>query len=94
MLKANILDVKLHRRIRPLLMGRLGLRRLRTMQCPVSDTSPKLYEPVEVALDNGIITDAQEDCVSATDIILRAHPQDQERATKADVHTLRIAEDG
>ena len=71
-LKANILEVKLHRRIRPLLMGRLGLRRLRTMQCPVSDTSPKLYEPVEAALDNGIITDAQEDCVSATDIILRA----------------------
>ena len=71
-LKVNIPDERLYRRIRPLLVGRLGLRRLRTMHGPVTDTNPQLYEPVEVAFDNGVITDAQETRINATDIILRA----------------------
>ena len=71
-LKVNMPDERLYRRVRPLLIGRLGLRRLRTMQSPVSDTSPELYEPVEAAFDDGVITDAQETRISTTDIILRA----------------------
>ena len=145
-LKGDSLEAKLHRRIRPLLSQRLSLRRPQVLHSPVSDTESELYEPVEAALDNGIITAAQDTRISATDIILRAqrkaadrspvwvavevsndisqrdierarqsaealsrvfcqdnmavvagyriHPQDQERAAKADVHTLLIAEDG
>lgn len=145
-LKGDSLEAKLHRRIRPLLSQRLGLRRPQVLHSPISDTESELYEPVEAALDSGIITAAQDTRISATNIILRAqrkaadrspvwvavevsndisqrdierarqpaealsrvfcqdnmavvagyriHPQDQERAAKADVHTLLIAEDG
>ena len=71
-LKGDSLEVKLHRKIRPLLSRKLGLRRARMMQSPVQDTSPELYEPVEAALDTGVVDDAQEIRISATDIILRA----------------------
>ena len=71
-LKGDSLEVKLHRKIRPLLSRKLGLRRARMMQSPVQDTSPELYEPVEAALDAGVVDDAQETRISATDLILRA----------------------
>ena len=71
-LKGDSLEVKLHRRIRPLLSRELGLRKARMMQSPVQDTSPELYEPVEAALDAGILDDAQETRLSVTDLILRA----------------------
>ncbi len=71
-LKVNMPDERLYRWIRSLLICRLDLRRSRVMQSPVSDTSPELYEPVEEAFDNGVITDAQETRISTTDIILRA----------------------
>ena len=144
-LKGDSLEAKLHRRIRPLVSQRLDLRRPQVMHSPVSDTESELYEPVEEALDNGVITAAQDTHISATDIILRAqckadhspvweavevsndisqrdierarqsaealrrvfcqdalavvagyriHHQDQARATKSDVHTLLIPEDG
>lgn len=71
-LKGDSLEAKLHRRIRPLVSQRLGLRRPQVMHSPVSDTESELYEPVEEALDNGVITAAQDTRISATDIILRA----------------------
>ena len=71
-LKGDSLEAKLHRRIRPLVSQRLGLRRPQVMHSPVSDTESELYEPVEEALDNGGITAAQDTRISATDIILRA----------------------
>ena len=71
-LKGDSLEVKLHRRIRPLVSQKLGLRRARMMQSPVQDTSPELYEPVEEALDAGVVDEAQETRISATDIILHA----------------------
>lgn len=76
MLKGDSLEVKLHRRIRPLLSQRLDLRRDQMMQSPVQDTSPELFEPVEDAFDKGIITDAQETRIDETDLILRAQRKD------------------
>jgi chromosome segregation ATPase len=80
-LKGDSLEVKLHRRIRPLLSQRLSLRRSRMMHSPIQDTSPELFEPVQSALDNGIITDAQETRINTTDIILRA----QRKSDQAEV---------
>ena len=71
-LKGDSLEVKLTRRVRPLLGQRLGLRRLQILQSLVQDTRPELFQPVEDALDNGVITEAQEARISATDIILLA----------------------
>ncbi len=71
-LKGDSLEVKLYRRIRPLVSQRLGLRRPQVLHSPVSDTSPELYNPAEQALDDRIITDGQDTRISATDIILRA----------------------
>ena len=75
-LKGDVLEMKLHRRIRPLLSQRFNLRRARMMQSPVQDTSPELFEPVEDAFDKGIITDPQETRISETDLILRAQRKD------------------
>ncbi len=71
-LKGDGLEVKLHRRIRPLISQRFNMRRPQMMQSPVQDTSPELFEPVEEAADNGTITDAQETRLNTTDVILRA----------------------
>ena len=76
MLKGDVLEMKLHRRIRPLLSQRLNLRKARMMQSPVQDTSPELFEPVDSAFDKGIITDPQETRISETDLILRAQRKD------------------
>ena len=71
-LKGDSLEGKLHRRIRPLLSQRLGLRRARMMQGPFIDTDRELFGPVEEALDSSRISDTQEARISETDIILQA----------------------
>lgn len=71
-LKGDSLEVKLHRRIRPLLSQRLNLRRAQVMQSPIQDTHAELYEPIEAAFDEGRITDAQETRIHVTDLIIRA----------------------
>ena len=71
-LKGDSLEVKLHRRVRPLISQKLGLRRARMMQSPLQDTRPELYEPVENALDANVVDDAQETRISTTDIIMWA----------------------
>ena len=80
-LKENSLEEKLHRRIRPLLSRRLGLRRTQVLQSPVQDTHPELLEPVEKAFDAGDIDDEQETRINATDFIVRA----QRKADRAPV---------
>ncbi len=71
-LKGDSLEIKLTRRVRAILSQRFGMRGARIFQSPVQDTSPELFEPVEEAADNDIITDAQETRISTTDIITRA----------------------
>lgn len=71
-LKGDSLEGKLHRRIRPLLSQRLGLRRTWIMQSPFIDTNGELFGPVEEALDSSHISDLQEARISETDIILQA----------------------
>ena len=71
-LKGDMLEVKLHRRIRPLLSQRLDLRRTLMMHSPVQDTSPELLNAVQNALDDSKITDVQETRINATDIIVHA----------------------
>jgi len=80
-LKGDMLEIKLHRRIRPLLSQRLGLRRAQVMQSPVQDTRPELFQPVEDAFDAGGIDDGQETRINATDLIVRA----QRKADRAPV---------
>ena len=80
-LKGDSLEVKLHRRIRPLLSQRLGLRRAQVMQSPVQDTHPELFQSVEEAFDRGIIDDGQETRINATDLVVRA----QRKADRASV---------
>ena len=75
-LKGDVLEMKLHRRIRSLLSQRFNLRRAQMMQSPVQDTRSELFEPVENAFDDGIITDPQENRISETDLILRAQRKD------------------
>lgn len=81
MLKGDMLEIKLHRRIRPLLSQRLGLRRAQVLQSPVQDTHPELFLPVEEAFDAGGIDDGQETRINATDLIVRA----QRKADRAPV---------
>ena len=71
-LKGDGLEVKLYRRIRPLLSQRFNLRRARIMQGSLQDPRADFFDPVEKAFDAKIITDAQESRISATDLIIRA----------------------
>ena len=71
-LKGDGLEVKLYRRIRPLLSQRFNLRRARIMQGSLQDPRADFFDSVEKAFDAEIITDAQESRISATDLIIRA----------------------
>ena len=71
-LKGDGLEVKLYRRIRPLLSQRFNLRRARIMQGSLQDPRADFFDSVEKAFDAKIITDAQESRISATDLIIRA----------------------
>ena len=76
-LKGDSLEVKLYRRIRPLLSQRFNLRRARIMQGSLQDPRADFFDSVEKAFDAEIITDAQESRISATDLIIRAqHKKD------------------
>ena len=79
-LKGDSLEIKLHRRIRPYLSQKLGLRRARTLHSAVADTDRDLCEALYDAVDADRITEKQETRVFATDLILRAERRD-DRAT-------------
>lgn len=79
-LKGDSLEIKLHRRIRPYLSQKLGLRRARTLHSAVADTDRDLCEALYDAVDAGRITEKQETRVFATDLILRAERRDDRAA--------------
>ena len=72
-LKGDSLEFKLPQRIRPFLSQKLALRGARIMQSALGpDQGNELSEAVERAADAGVITDAEETRILATDLILRA----------------------
>ncbi|MCY4653960.1 MAG: hypothetical protein OXC95_12450 [Dehalococcoidia bacterium] len=72
MLKGDMLEVRLHRRVRSLVSQRLGLRRGRIMQSLIQETRSDFSDAVENALANGLITDEQESRIDSTNIVLRS----------------------
>ncbi len=71
-LKGSDLEMKVHRRIQPLVSQRLQLRRPRIVQSAVHQAGDAFAEPLAAAAEAGGITAQQEYRVMATDIILRA----------------------
>ena len=71
-LKGSDLEMKVHRRIRPLLSQHLGLRRARIVQSAIQQATKEFDTAVAWAADEGKITGEQEDRIVATDIILQA----------------------
>ena len=71
-LKGSDLEMKVHRRIRPILSQHLGLRRARIVQSAVQQAPEEFEAAVARAADEGKISGEQEDRIVATDIILQA----------------------
>ncbi len=74
-LKGSDLEMKIHRNIKPLLSQHLGLRRAHIIQSAVLQTPEDFTEAVALAADEGRISLAQEQRITATDVILRAQRQ-------------------
>ena len=70
-LKGSDLEMKVHRRIQPLLSQLLELRRVRIIQSAVHQCPEDFADRVAAAADEGRISEAQEHRIIATDIILR-----------------------
>ena len=71
-LKGDSLEAKLHRRIRPLLSQRLGLRRAQIMQSGYQESREDFVEAVETSLDRGLISEEQAMRIDATDAVVHA----------------------
>ena len=71
-LKGSDLEMKVHRRIRPILSQHLGLRRARIIQSAIHQAPEEFEVAVARAADEGKITGEQEDRIVATDIILQS----------------------
>jgi len=71
-LKGSDLEMKVHRRIRPLLSQHLGLRRARIVQSAIHQAPEEFEAAVARAADEGKISGEQEDRIVATDVILQA----------------------
>ena len=78
-LKGSDLEMKVHRRIQPLLSQLLELRRVRIIQSAVHQCPEDFADLVAAAADEGRISEAQEHRIIATDIILRGRRR-RERA--------------
>ena len=83
-LKDSDLEMKVHRRIRPLLSQHLGLRRARVVQSAVHQAPDDFEAKVQKAADENRITGEQEHRLVATDLILRAR-------SSRDANTVWIA---
>ena len=70
-LKGSDLEMKVHRRIQPLLSQHLELRRVRIIQSAVHQAPEDFTELVATAADEGRISVSQEHRIIATDVILR-----------------------
>ena len=75
-LKGSELENRLHRSLRPVLMQQLGLRRPRIVQSQLQDTVQEFADPVDAALQDGIISRAQDDRIARTDLIFSAQRVD------------------
>ena len=71
-LKGSDLEMKVHRRIRPVLSQHLGLRRARIVQSAIHQAPEEFEAAVARAADEGKISGEQEDRIVATDVILQA----------------------
>ena len=71
-LKGSDLEMKVHRRIRPVLSQHLGLRRARIVQSAIHQAPEEFEAAVARAADEGKISGDQEDRIVATDVILQA----------------------
>ena len=69
-LKGSDLEMKVHRRIQPLLSQHLELRRVRIIQSAVHQAPEDFTELVATAADEGRISVSQEHRIIATDVIL------------------------
>ncbi len=70
-LKGFALESLLHRRVRPLISQRLGLRATRIIQSGTQEPLSELTNAVDAGADNGLISPQQENRVSDTDIIMQ-----------------------
>ena len=75
-LKGSELENRLHRSLRPVLMQQLGLRRPRIVQSQLQDSVQEFADPVDAALQDGIISRAQDDRIARTDLIFSAQRVD------------------
>ena len=80
-LKGSDLEMKVHRRIQPLLSQHLELRRVRIIQSAVHQAPEDFTELIATAADEGRISVPQEHRIIATDVILRG----QRRSDRAPV---------
>ena len=71
-LKGSDLEMKVHRRIRPVLSQHRGLRRARIVQSAIHQAPEEFEAAVARAADEGKISGEQEDRIVATDVILQA----------------------
>ncbi len=76
-LKGSDLEMRVHRRIRPLLSQHLGLRRARIVQSALHQSPDDFEASVAQAADEERITGQQEHRIIATDIILHARSRDR-----------------
>ena len=76
-LRGSDLEMRVHRRIRPLLSQHLGLRRARIVQSALHQAPEDFEVTVAQAADEERITGEQEHRILATDIILQARSRDR-----------------
>ena len=76
-LKGSDLEMRVHRRIRPLLSQHLGLRRARIVQSALHQSPDDFEASVAQAADEERITGQQEHRIIATDIILHTRSRDR-----------------
>ena len=79
-MRGTFLEIRISNKIIPLVSQALGLRRAEIMQNIVLHPHPDLIEPIYDATDDGLISEAQEQRLRATDIILKAR-RSSDRAT-------------
>ena len=78
-LKGSDLEMKVHRRIVPLVSQNMRLRRVRVIKSALQQATAELDEPLAQAADDGRIGAEQEHRILATDLILRGERRGDRR---------------
>ncbi len=78
-LKGSDLEMKVHRRIVPLVSQDMRLRRVRVIKSALQQATVEFDEPLAQAADDGRIRAEQEHRILATDLILRGERQEDRR---------------